>query len=167
METKTQILSPLQVKQKIERIAHEIWENDFDEKEIVLVGIANRGYQVAEKISAVLKNISPFQVELLKIELHKDLPLENDIVLSAPLDSLNGKTIVLIDDVLNSGRTLIYAARYLLTVPIKKLNTVVLVDRRHRKFPIKADFVGLTLSTTLKEHISVEFEKDSASVYLD
>ena len=162
-----QILSPLQVQQKIERIAHEIWENNFEEKEIILIGIDKRGYKVAKKIYTTLSNVSNCDVKLVKLKLHKDLPLENEITLSESIDKLKDKTVVLIDDVLNSGRTLIYAARFLLSTPIKKLNTVVLVDRIHRKFPIKADFVGLTLSTTIKEHISVNFDGEDVTVFLD
>jgi len=83
------------------------------------------------------------------------------------LDYLNNKSIILIDDVLNSGRTLIYATRYILDSDLKHLTTVALVDRKHRKFPIKANFVGLTLSTTLQEHISVDFKEDGMEVFLD
>ena len=164
---KTLILSTIQVEQKIHRIAHQILEKNYDEKEIVLIGIANRGYLLAEKIYATLLNITKIKVTLHKLKLHKDKPLDNDVDFSADLDYLNNKSIILIDDVLNSGRTLIYAARYILDSDIKYLTTVVLVDRKHRKFPIKANFVGLTLSTTLQEHISVDFEKSGIKVFLD
>jgi len=164
---KTLILSTIQVEQKIQRIAHQILEKNYDEKEIVLIGIANRGYLLAEKINAALQNITKIKVTLHKLKLHKDKPLDNDVDFSEDLDYLNNKSIILIDDVLNSGRTLIYATRYILDSDIKYLTTVVLVDRKHRKFPIKANFVGLTLSTTLQEHISVDFEKSGIKVFLD
>jgi len=164
---KTLILSSLQVEQKIQSIAHQILEKNYDEKEIVLIGIADRGYLLAERINTVLQSITSIKITLLKIALHKDKPLENQIDLSADLSYLNDKSIILIDDVLNSGRTLIYATRYILESNIKYLTTVVLVDRRHRKFPIKANFVGLTLSTTLQEHIAVEFKEDGIEVFLD
>ena len=164
---KTLILSAIQVEQKIQRIAHQILEKNYDEKEIVLIGIANRGYLLAEKINAALQNITKIKVTLHKLKLHKDKPLDNDVDFSTDLDYLNNKSIILIDDVLNSGRTLIYATRYILDSDIKYLTTVVLVDRKHRKFPIKANFVGLTLSTTLQEHISVDFEKSGIKVFLD
>ena len=164
---KTLILSAKQVEQKIQRIAHQILEKNYDEKEIVLIGIANRGYLLAEKINAALQNITKIKVTLHKLKLHKDKPLDNDVDFSTDLDYLNNKSIILIDDVLNSGRTLIYATRYILDSDIKYLTTVVLVDRKHRKFPIKANFVGLTLSTTLQEHISVDFEKSGIKVFLD
>ena len=164
---KTLILSATQVEQKIQRIAHQILEKNYDEKEIVLIGIANRGYLLAEKINTTLQSITEIKVTLHKLKLHKDKPLDNDVDFSADLDYLNNKSIILIDDVLNSGRTLIYATRYILESDIKYLTTVVLVDRKHRKFPIKANFVGLTLSTTLQEHISVDFKEDGIEVFLD
>jgi len=164
---KTLILSATQVEQKIQRIAHQILEKNYDEKEIVLIGIANRGYLLAEKINATLQNITAIKVTLHKLKLHKDKPLDNDVDFSTNLDYLNNKSIILIDDVLNSGRTLIYATRYILESKLKYLTTVVLVDRKHRKFPIKANFVGLTLSTTLQEHISVDFKEGGIKVFLD
>ena len=164
---KTLILSAKQVEQKIQRIAHQILEKNYDEKEIVLIGIANRGYLLAKKINATLQNITKIKVTLHKLKLHKDKPLDNDVDFSTDLDYLNNKSIILIDDVLNSGRTLIYATRYILDSDLKHLTTVVLVDRKHRKFPIKANFVGLTLSTTLQEHISVDFKEDGMEVFLD
>jgi pyrimidine operon attenuation protein / uracil phosphoribosyltransferase len=164
---KTLILSAIQVEQKIQRIAHQILEKNYDEKEIVLIGIANRGYLLAKKINATLQNITKIKVTLHKLKLHKDKPLDNDVDFSTDLDYLNNKSIILIDDVLNSGRTLIYATRYILESDIKYLTTVVLVDRKHRKFPIKANFVGLTLSTTLQEHISVDFKDSGIKVFLD
>jgi len=164
---KTLILSAKQVEQKIQRIAHQILEKNYDEKEIVLIGIANRGYLLAKKINATLQNITKIKVTLHKLKLHKDKPLDNDVDFSTDLDYLNNKSIILIDDVLNSGRTLIYATRYILESDIKYLTTVVLVDRKHRKFPIKANFVGLTLSTTLQEHISVDFKDSGIKVFLD
>ena len=164
---KTLILSAKQVEQKIQRIAHQILEKNYDEKEIVLIGIANRGYLLAEKINAALQNITKIKVTLHKLKLHKDKPLDNDVDFSTDLDYLNNKSIILIDDVLNSGRTLIYATRYILDSDLKHLTTVALVDRKHRKFPIKANFVGLTLSTTLQEHISVDFKEDGMEVFLD
>ena len=164
---KTLILSATQVEQKTQRIAHQILEKNYDETEIVLIGIANRGYLLAEKINTILQSITEITVTLHKIKLHKDKPLSNDVEFSTDLDYLNNKSIILIDDVLNSGRTLIYATRYILESDIKYLTTVVLVDRKHRKFPIKANFVGLTLSTTLQEHISVDFKEGGIEVFLD
>lgn len=166
MVNKVTVLSHLQVQQKINRIAHELYETNFDEAEIFLVGITGQGLTLAKRLQVLLQNISGKKITLLEITLDKDKPLENGIQLSADLQTLTGKPVVLVDDVLNSGRTLIYSAQHLLKAPLKKLQTVCLVDRWHRKFPIRADFVGLTLSTTLQEHIEVVFSPDNDNVYL-
>lgn len=162
------ILTSVQVEQKLQRIARELIELHYDKDNIGIIGISKRGVKIANKIHSILEKITTINFELLSLELDKDQPLESEMVLSKDLQSLNNKTVILIDDVLNSGKTLIHAVSYLLNADLKQLSTVVLVDRRHRLFPIRADFVGLTLSTTLKEHISVlEIEKDSFEVYLN
>jgi pyrimidine operon attenuation protein/uracil phosphoribosyltransferase len=167
VKERTLILNATQVQQKINRIAHEIYENHFVEEHIIIVGIDVRGYVLAERIAAVLTEIDSNFVELVKLTMNKEKPRENNAQLTVELDHLNNKMVILIDDVLNSGNALIYATNHLLKAPLKKLRTVVLVDRRHRKFPIRADYVGLTLSTTIQEHISVEFAKDNDKVYLE
>lgn len=163
--TRTLILDNAQIEQKINRIAHEIYENNFKEKELVFVGIETKGYQLAKKLTRVLESISPNKIELVSLKLNKENPL-SETFLSTDVHNLKGQTVILVDDVLNSGKTLIYAAKVLLDFPLKKLSTVILVNRRHRQFPIRADYVGLTLSTTIQEHISLEFEKGKDAVYL-
>lgn len=166
MVNKVTVLTHLQVQQKINRIAYELYETNFDEKEIYLVGITGQGLTLAKRLQVLLGNISGKKITLLEITLDKDNPLGKSIHLSAELNSLTDKPVILVDDVLNSGRTLIYSAQYLLQAPLKKLQTVCLVDRWHRRFPIRADFVGLTLSTTLQEHIEVVFNNENDNVYL-
>lgn len=148
-------------------MAHEIHENNYMEKELTLVGVVGRGSEVAARLGKLLSSISDLTVFVEKIELDKEKPLNSEVTFSGELKSLKGKSVVLVDDVLNSGRTLIYAAKFLLDAEPKKLATAALVDRFHRKFPIRADFVGLTLSTNLKEHISVEMMKGKEAVYLE
>jgi len=167
VSSKTLILDHKTVDQKLVRIAHQIIENNANESNVILVGIMSNGFKVAERIHHIISETGLCSTELESLKLHKDLPLEHGMEFSGELESLEGKSVVLIDDVLNSGRTLIYATRYLLESGLKQLSTVVLVDRRHRKFPIKADFVGLTLSTTLKERIAVEFDGDKAQAFLE
>ena len=163
---KTLILDSKQIQQKINRIAYELFETNFDEPTLYLVGISGQGLILANRLKGILSTISKKQVELIEIKLEKDNPLGNEIILSKPLSYLENKPVILIDDVLNSGRTLIYSAQYLLKANLKKMQTVCLIDRWHRRFPIRADFVGLTLSTTLQEHIEVNFEKNNDTVYL-
>lgn len=169
MDSKTLVISGEKSAQKIIRISYEILEHNFNEKELILVGIANRGYKVAEKIFEILKGIAPdvdFKLHSLKLDKDDVYDLSK-IEFSANIEDLSGKTVIMIDDVLNSGKTLMYAVNYILSSRLKKLNTAVLVDRRHRNFPIRADFAGLTLSTTILEHIYVEFKGEDIEVYLD
>lgn len=161
------ILDAHQIGQKLTRIAHEIYEKNYKEKEIVLVGVAGRGVEVAGRLVNVLKKISDLQISFETIEINKDKPLSGEIVYSGDLKAIRNKSVILVDDVLNSGRTLMYASRHILDNEPKNLSIATLVDRFHRRFPIRADYVGLTLSTNLKEHISVEMKKGSEAVYLE
>tara|TARA_B100000959_G_scaffold140991_1_gene148110 strand:+ start:11244 stop:11747 length:504 start_codon:yes stop_codon:yes gene_type:complete len=162
---KSLVLNKDQLQQKIDRLAWQIYEQNYKENEIIIAGIAKRGVLVAQKLADKLTNISSIKVKLVTIKLDKDNPYEKEIEVDITESEFKDKVLILVDDVLNSGKTLIYGTKHFLSAPIKRLSTVVLVDRNHNRFPIKADFVGLSLSTTLKEHISVELEKN-AGVYL-
>jgi pyrimidine operon attenuation protein / uracil phosphoribosyltransferase len=154
---KISILTAEQIEQKLRRMAFEIWEKNSTEKEISIIGIEEVGAAVASKIHDLLLEISPLKISLSSIQINKKNPLEKDIVL--PGQSLNGKTIVLVDDVANSGKTLLYAIKPLLAYEPKKIQIAVLVDRKHKNFPITPDIIGHSVSTTLQEHIIVNFEK--------
>ncbi len=166
-QEKVSVLSAEQINRKIERIGHQIIELNYDESSIVLVGIVEQGHLLSERIRKIVESNSKIKVELIKLKLNKKDPINGTYEYSKSDDILNDSSVVLIDDVLNSGRTLIYAACEILRHPIKKLTTVVLIDRRHRKFPIKADFVGLTLSTTIQEHITVVLNPGEEAAYLE
>ena len=156
---KTLVLNSEQIQQKINRIAYEIYENNYDEKEIVIAGIAKNGYLFAKRIVDVLQKISPIKTKLIEIVFDKKDPIANEIKIDLTEKELKNRVIILVDDVLNSGKTLIFGAKPFLKSPVKRLTTVVLVDRGHNRYPIKADFVGISLSTTLQEHITVEIDK--------
>ena len=160
-----QILDQAQIKQKIDRIAYQILEDCFDEKEIIIAGIASRGYVFAQKLEKVLCKISKINCTLVEITLDKD---SNNLVASTniPVSQCKNKTIILVDDVLNSGRTLLYGLSVFLNIPTKKIRTAVLVDRSHKLFPISTDYAGYTISTVSQEHISVVFDKNKEAVYL-
>ena len=166
MSTRTLVLDHVSIMQKIRRIAYQIYEFNYSEKEIIFVAIEKQGVILAERIKPILEDISGIKVTLISLKVNKKSPLSNPL-LNGPGEVLNGKSVILIDDVLNSGRTLIYGARHILEYSVKNLTTVVLVDRLHRKFPIKADFVGLTLSTTIQDHIAVIFSEGNDAVYLE
>lgn len=164
---KTLVLDSKQIEQRINRIAYELYENNYEEKNIIMAGIAPNGYVLAQRIAKVLEAISPIKVKLAKLEMNKENPLDEEIRTELKPADIHDKVIVLVDDVLNSGKTLIYGARLFLQAPVKHLTTVVLVDRNHTRYPVKADFSGISLSTTLQEHISVELgAKGKEAVYL-
>ena len=153
----TSILNHTQIEHKIRRIAFQIYENNIEEKEIVLAGIARSGYIFAEKLKECLENISPIRIILCEVTVNKKKPL--DIVkTSLEEEQYNNKSIIMVDDVLNSGATLIYGIKHFLNVPLKKLQTAVLVDRSHKRYPIKADFKGISLSTSLSERVKVSLK---------
>jgi len=161
------ILNSVQVKQIIKRLAYEIFENNYQERELIIAGIFDKGYLLADLLYNELKTItSSIQFSLLKVELDKNSLTQSEIKLNIPKESLKDKAIVLVDDVLNSGRTLAYSLKPFLNIEIKKIMVAVLVDRGHKSFPVSADFIGYSLSTTLKEHIEVVFTKGEAIVYL-
>jgi len=162
---RTLVLDHDKVQRKLERIAHQLHEENFGEQGIVMVGIAPRGLKLAQRLSERLRQISALNVEFVELKLDKDDPLGGQVKLGIGPELLKDRVVVLVDDVLMSGRTLMHAAAHLVRVPLKKLTTVVLVDRRHRTYPIRADIVGLTLSTTVQAHISVELGRKDA-VYL-
>ena len=163
---KTLILNGKQIEQKINRIAYEIYENNHSEKEIIIAGISDNGYIFAKRLASVVEKISSIKIKLIEIKIDKENPLAKEIKISLSDKELKNKVIILADDVLNSGKTLIFGAKPFLIAPVKRLTTVVLVDRGHNRYPIKADFVGLSLSTTLQEHITVGLKKGKESVYL-
>jgi len=161
------ILDKKQIQQKINRMAYQILEDNLNEKEIVLAGIWDRGYKLALRLKTVLTEISELKVTLFKIELERD-----SSCLSASTDpepaKVKNKVIILVDDVLNSGKTLAYGFGVFLNTPHKKIRTVVMVDRSHKIFPVATDFVGLQMATVLKEHVDVVLDVDGEEdgVYL-
>jgi pyrimidine operon attenuation protein / uracil phosphoribosyltransferase len=164
---KVKILDTTQIQQKLNRLAFEVYENNFSEKELLVVGIDGNGYKVAIQLSEKLKKISGIKISIGKITVNKEKPWEGEPKVDFAEKDFINKTIVLVDDVLNSGKTLMYAVKLFLGKPVKKINTVILVDRSHTRFPVKADYVGLTLSTTLQEHIEADFSKEKKeAVYL-
>jgi len=166
-ESQLLILDKKQIQQKINRIAYQILEDNLNEKEIVLAGIWDRGYKLALRLKKVLTKISDLKIIMLRIDLDR---LNTKLVANTDLDESHwkNKVIILVDDVLNSGKTLAYGLGVFLNTPHKKIRTVVLVDRSHKIFPIATDFVGLQLATVLKEHVDVvmDVEGEEDRVYL-
>jgi len=161
--SRVQLLDAKQIQQKLVRIAFQIMEENFDEKEIALVGIKQGGFKLAQQLQKILKKHSVFAITLASVEIDKQNPLDNRI--SIEPSTLDKKVVVIVDDVANTGRTLCYAMTHFQNTLPKAIQMAVLVDRRHKAFPIRPDYVGLSLATTLKEHINVDLS-GSAKVYL-
>lgn len=163
--TITQILTAEQIQQKIRRIANQLYETNFDEKALVLAGVAGEGYELASRLTRELQQIAPFSVSLVRIDIDKTQTAQPPIDL--PASDYTDRVVVLIDDVLYSGRTLAFSLQPFLSVPVRKIQVAVLVNRNHPRYPIAADFIGLELATTLNEHVDVILsDPERAGVYL-
>jgi len=160
------ILDHNAIASKTKRIAYQIYESNANETEVILAGIADNGYKFALRLEDVLKEIAPFKTTICKVEMEKANPL-GTITTSLTPEEYREKSIVLIDDVLNSGTTLIYGVQHFLQVPLKRFKTAVLVNRNHKKYPVKADFKGISLSTSLNESVKVTFRKGNDMAVLE
>jgi len=160
------ILTNEQIQNKTRRIAYQIYETHSNEKEIIIAGITGNGFVFAQNIATMLSTISDLKVIICEVKINKKNPL-NSIVTSLDSSEYKNKSLVLVDDVLNSGTTLIYGIKHFLEVPLKKFKTAVLVNRNHKKYPVKADFKGISLSTSLREHVSVVFSDKSSYAILE
>lgn len=163
---KTIILNDKQIAQRIRRIAYEIYEANVDEKQVILAGIVGNGYILTQMLAEQLETISPLRVILCEVNINKKEPRE-EITTSIPVSEYKNQSLVLIDDVLHTGTTLIYGVKHFLDVPLKQFKTVVLVDRNHKRYPIKADYKGISLSTSLNENVAVKFSEGKALALLE
>ena len=154
-----------QIQSSIKRIAYQIYENNINENELVIVGIAPRGSELAKALKNALESFSNLKIIYGVLDINKENPrdsLECNLLLS----QIENKSIVIVDDVLNTGNTLIYAVNYFLTISVKQIKTAVMVNRNHKKFPIKADFKGISLSTSTNEHVTVVLQGEKGGIFL-
>lgn len=161
------ILNSQQIEQKLTRMAYQILEDNFEEPEVIIAGILPSGGKVAGRLKNILDEIAPFESRLIGIELDKDSS-KLQARLDFDLEMCSNKVVILVDDVLNSGKTIAYGFGVFRDVPLKKLRTAVLIDRNHKRFPMITDFAGMALSTVLKEHVQVvlDAEDEEDAVYL-
>jgi len=145
------------------RIAYQIYECHLNQNELIIAGIADNGFILAKRIQKALQAISPLKVSICEVTIDKKKPL-NPIITSLNAIEYQNKSLVLVDDVLNSGTTLMYVVKHFLEVPLTQFKTAVLVDRNHKKYPVKADFKGISLSTSLREHVQVDFESNKVTL---
>ncbi len=157
---KTIILDHIRIERTIKRIAFQIVEHCHEQDVITLIGVKPRGVWVAEQIQTALNEISEFNVSFGTIDIDdlSDLQSLKSIV--------EGHNVVLIDDVIKSGETMMITASAIVSLKPQLLITASLVDRKHRRFPIQSDFTGLTLATTLQEHIQLVIEP-KPTIYLE
>lgn len=162
-----QLLNHIQVKRKVKRLAYQILENNFLESEIILAGINFRGMEFANLLLQELVKITDIPITLTRLRVNPPNPLEDEIHLEMPVEEMADKAIIIVDDVANTGRTIFYAMKPILEVLPKKIEVAVLVDRKHKRFPIHADYVGLSLATTMHDNIDVKIlENEEFAVYL-
>tara|TARA_R110002072_G_scaffold41085_10_gene115857 strand:- start:69 stop:572 length:504 start_codon:yes stop_codon:yes gene_type:complete len=163
---KDKILDHTKIQHILKRMAYQIYESNVNETQIILAGIKENGFLLAKKLKKEVEKISPLKVVLCEIVINKKIPL-GAITSSLSLDEIKNQSIVVIDDVLHSGGTLIHAVKYVLEVPVKQIKTAVLIDRNHKKFPVKADFKGISLSTSMNENVAVIFEPNNDRAILE
>ncbi len=165
------ILDADQIAKKIRRIAFEIYERNYQEKQLIVAGIVGQGYHLAQRICKELEAISHFKgidrsLLLIQVSLKKFEANQSNVSLDCDSQVLENASIILVDDVLNTGKTVAFSLQPFLTAKIKKLETAVLVNRSHKLFPIAADYTGYELATTIQEHIEVVLEENKQAVYL-
>lgn len=166
MTSGQQILTSAQIEQKVKRMAVQVHENNFEQQRISLVGIASSGYALAKELGSHLRNTG-IEINLAKLQLDKTAKRQPEVMLDTDLASLAGAPLILVDDVLNTGRTLWYALNAFASIELPKVEVAVMVARNHSLFPIKANYVGYAISTTLSDHIAVELEPEhTAGAYL-
>ena len=152
----TLILNHEEIERKVTRMPFQIYESNVNESEIIIAGIAKNGYILAKKLANKLKEISDLNLSLCEVKMDKKNPLKG-VSTSLTIEDYQNKSLILVDDVLNSGSTLIYGVKHFLNVPLKQFKTAVLVNRNHKKYPVKADYKGISLSTSINENVVVTF----------
>ena len=152
------ILNSNQISQKIKRLSYELYENNLEEKKVILFGINSNGNILSNRIKKNLDNLFPVNIESYNLKIDVNNSTLNKLDLER--DSLNGKVVIIVDDVLNSGKTIAYSINLILPFYPKKIEVAVLVDRSHKKFPILAKYSGVKLNTTINEHVKIDFKKN-------
>ena len=165
MKKDSLIMNSKRINDCAHRISYQIVESSTNRKEIILIGIKNNGFIFAQKIHNFLKKITDRKIELLSVEINKKNP-HKSITLKNQFNNIDNSSVILIDDVLNTGKTLMYTIKFLLNYKINQLKTAVLIDRNHKDFPVKVDFKGLSLSTSVNEHVEVVLKKNNEGVFL-
>lgn len=160
------ILDHKKIERKIQRLSYQIIEANFDAESLYLLGINNNGYRFAELLRDAIMQITEIKINLHRLNINPAAPVSNERSVDIELDMLKGKRILIVDDVANTGRTMFYAFKPFMDVLSQKIEVAVLVDRKHKAFPIKVDYVGTSLATTIKENIRVKLEDGNYEVVM-
>lgn len=161
-----QILNQRQIEHRVSRMAYEVYEAHYREQEVILAGIPRKGYELAKKLHRILSAISSIQFKLSQLHFDKRNPLYSNPELDLPLSQVEDRSVILVDDVINTGATLFYATKPFQQVKVGQLKVLVLVNRDHTAFPFQPDYTGLSLATTLQERITVKLTESEEAVYL-
>ena len=162
-ETANKILDREKIRLKLERMAFQAMELTYGDREIVIIGIEEGGFDLAKNIGAIISNNDPKKkMQVTSLYINKRAPLSEEIRLGTDID-VNGKAVIVVDDVGNTGKTLFYAMKALISSEPSKLYIAVLVERMHKVFPVKADIVGFPIASTFNEHIIVKFKNGEAT----
>lgn len=157
-----EILNNAAIAKKITRIALQIYEENATGDAVVIAGLSGNGWHLAQKIAEALEQLSPLKVECLEVTVNKLEPSEKTTRIQGDISKATGKYVVVVDDVLNTGRTLVYGLSPFISARAAIIRTAVLADRNHHKFPVDADFVGISMATTLQEHIELRVGENGA-----
>lgn len=166
MAAQNQILDKAQIEQKVIRMAYEIYERNFEEQELVLAGIHTNGYILAGMLAEKLEQVSPIKIQLIKVKLNKTRPLEAPVTLEPEPTQIDQRAVIIVDDVLNTGKTLAYTLHSFLQLDPKKVEIATLIDRHHPLYPMAATYTGYSLATTLNDHVQVKLEEQETAAYL-
>jgi len=167
LQKSNMILDREAIQSKIKRIAFQILENNFKEEHLYIIGIKGGGSILAQKISEELREISDLNPHFIKLDIDKKSSATSAVSLSEEINNSSEAVVLLVDDVLNSGKTVFYAQRVILDLDLKKIETAFLVNRAHRSFPIAANYTGIEIATTIQEHITFNWSDDGFGVYLE
>lgn len=163
-----QILDQDQIKRKTKRLAIEILERNYGSSKIYLAGINNNGLSFAKNLGLYMKRISDVSIEYISVRVNAADPISEEVKIDIDAESLKDAVVILVDDVANTGRTLFYGFKPLLDTLPGKVEIAVLVDRKHKNYPIRPNYVGLSLATTMGENIEVRLKNvDEKSVHIN
>ena len=163
--SKNIILDYQDVENKIKRISLEILEDNIDQKKLILFGVSKNGKIIAKKIIALIKKYSKIDLELIGVEIV--LNSKNVLKFDKSL-RVNNRSVIIVSDVSQSAKTLQLIISSLMSQEPFKIKTAVMVNRDHSLFPVKINFSGLNLSTSVNEHVDVNVNNDDEfTVYLN